>query len=154
MKILLSGDQSNFTLLSSPTQSKKVFFKCKIVKSDEKYKLIYLICSCYFLANLQQLEVSTKICYVYVRLSLCVHRLNSQHITDIHYSYGRRYACWVGKVWRKRRLLRRLSSHLSSLAMQVVIQGGTKQRHIRSHKGLQGLTCIEMLIKCRLVIWI
>ena len=46
----------------------------------------------------------------------------------------------------------RHSLHLSSLAMQVVIQGGAKLRHIRSHyKGLQGLTCIEMLIKCRLV---
>ncbi|TXR43939.1 hypothetical protein FV438_12635 [Escherichia coli] len=36
----------------------------------------------------------------------------------------------------------------------VVIKGGAKLRHIMSHKGLQGLTCIEMLIKCRLVILI
>ena len=36
----------------------------------------------------------------------------------------------------------------------VVIQGGTKLRHIRPRNGLQGHTCIEMLIKCRLVILI
>lgn len=51
----------------------------------------------------------------------------------------------VGKQRKKRRLLRRLSSHLSSLAMQVVIQGGTKLRHIRPRNGLQGFTCFDVV---------
>lgn len=59
-----------------------------------------------------------------------------------------------GESVKKRRQLLCLSSRLSSLAMQVVIQGGTKLRHIRPRNGLQGHTCIEMLIKCRLVILI
>lgn len=45
----------------------------------------------------------------------------------------------------KKRLLRRLSSRLSSLAMQVVIQGGTKLRHIRPRNGLQGFTCFDVV---------
>ncbi|MGD2535354.1 hypothetical protein ACP8YH_19975, partial [Escherichia coli] len=40
---------------------------------------------------------------------------------------------------------RRLSSRLSSLAMQVVIQGGTKLRHIRPRNGLQGFTCFDVV---------
>lgn len=59
-----------------------------------------------------------------------------------------------GESVKERRQLLCLSSRLSSLAMQVVIQGGTKLRHIRPRNGLQGHTCIEMLIKCRLVILI
>lgn len=46
---------------------------------------------------------------------------------------------------KERRLLRRLSSRLSSLAMQVVIQGGTKLRHIRPRNGLQGFTCFDVV---------
>nr|DAL81073.1 MAG TPA: hypothetical protein [Caudoviricetes sp.] len=29
--------------------------------------------------------------------------------------------------------------------MQVVIQGGTKLRHIRPHNGLQGFTCFDVV---------
>ncbi|EOQ7695222.1 hypothetical protein LFQ19_RS22695 [Escherichia coli] len=36
-------------------------------------------------------------------------------------------------------------SRLSSLAMQVVIQGGTKLRHIRPRNGLQGFTCFDVV---------
>ena len=50
-----------------------------------------------------------------------------------------------GSRERKRRLQCRLSLRLSSLAMQVVIQGGTKLRHIRPRNGLQGFTCFDVV---------
>lgn len=50
-----------------------------------------------------------------------------------------------GESMKEKKLLRCLSSRLSSLAMQVIIQGGTKLRHIRPHNGLQGFTCFDVV---------
>ena len=72
--------------------------------------------------------------------------VRSSLITDIHSSYdGKVCMLGVGKQRKKRRLLRRLSSRLSSLAMRVVIQDGTKLRHIRPRNGLQGFTCFDVV---------
>ena len=56
-----------------------------------------------------------------------------------------RYACLGWGSRERKEDCSAVCRYVSSLAMQVVIQGGTKLRHIRPRNGLQGFTCFDVV---------